>query len=250
MPPTVIVVRHGEAHHSKRPQLKCTPRLSTAILTRVADVADDFDMPDPGLTERGIEQAKILEADLRPRLPLYKSSECRIVASPLRRTIETVANGLRWLQQRGVSVELRAEWQETSDKPCDVGTDPSVAQAEWPWLSFSDLDPVYPSKTGLYEATEEAYQRRAACAKQWLYERPEKCIIIVTHSGFIKRMMDEPKFQNVEYHVYEFVGGAHGTEPQLRQIDRERPLEHEEHENHYARQIGSSTVAGPHHLTA
>ncbi|XXG93979.1 hypothetical protein Hte_000230 [Hypoxylon texense] len=165
MAPIVILIRHGEALHS-------------------------------------IEQSKALAAELAADFP-FAHEECRIVVSPLRRTLETLQYSLQWLRDRGVPVDVRAEWQETTNNPCDIGDDPSVLQEEWPDLDFSSLDPVYPHKTGLYEASEAAYQKRASFARRWLFKRPEKCILVVTHSGFLKRTVQGPKYKNVEYRTYE-----------------------------------------------
>lgn len=165
-------------------------------------------MPDPELTEKGIEQCRQLAEDLEARFT-FTRDECRIVVSPLRRTLQTVQHGLQWLRDRNVPVEVRAEWQvglhprgtnsegsvrtdpiqETTDYPCDVGTELSVLEKDWPDFDFSTLDPVYPQKTGLYEASEDAFRRRASFAKRWLYERPEKCIVVVTREQL-------PRIQN------------------------------------------------------
>lgn len=41
----------------------------------------------------------------------FLRDECRIVASPLKRTLQTVQHGLEWLRDCHVPVEVRAEWQ-------------------------------------------------------------------------------------------------------------------------------------------
>jgi broad specificity phosphatase PhoE len=86
-----------------------------------------------------------------------------------------------------------------------VGTEVSLISAEWPDLDFTQLDPLYPAKTGLYGPSEEALLKRALVAREWLYHRPEKYIIVVTHSGFIRRVVPgHRKYANVEYRVYDF----------------------------------------------
>ncbi|KAI0175642.1 phosphoglycerate mutase-like protein [Hypoxylon sp. FL1284] len=183
MSPTIILIRHGEALHN---------------------IAHDWGLPDPSLTEKGIEESRCLAADLEANFP-FAQDECRIVVSPLRRTLQTVQYSLQWLRDLGVPVEVRAEWQETSSNPCDIGQDASVLQDEWPDLDFSSLDPVYPQKIGLYESSEAAYRKRATFARRWLFQRPEKCIVVVTHSGFLRRTVKGPKYKNVEYRTYKLV---------------------------------------------
>ncbi|KAI8961847.1 phosphoglycerate mutase-like protein [Daldinia sp. FL1419] len=196
MAPIIILIRHGEALHN---------------------INNEWDLPDPVLTEKGVEQCEALAEKLEQNFG-FASEECRILVSPLRRTLQTVRFGLQWLRDRGVPTEVRAEWQETTDNPCDIGDDPAVIKDEWPDFDFSTLDPIYPQKTGLYENSEEAFQRRASFAKRWLFERPEKCIVVVTHSGFLKRLIKGPKYQNVEYRTYELVEDA--DDLQLNEIDR------------------------------
>lgn len=166
-------------------------------------------------------QCKYLEEDLRRRYDLTKENTL-IVVSPLRRTLQTYEHGLKWLSDEGVPVELRAEWQasttaplsypvltagslqETTGNPCDIGSDVAEIAKDWPELDFSRLDPVYPAKTGLYDPSEECLRRRALFARQWLYHRPEKYVIVVTHSGFIQRTVVGVKYKNVEYRTYNF----------------------------------------------
>ncbi|KAI0482323.1 histidine phosphatase superfamily [Xylariaceae sp. FL0804] len=184
MAPIVVLIRHGEATHN---------------------IDDDWSIFDPVLTENGIKQCEVMAADLEPKFP-FTRDECRIVVSPLTRTLQTAHHGLSWLIQRGVPVEVRAEWQETTDNPCDIGDTRSKIEKDWPKYDFSKLDPAWPSKTGLYGPSEEDIQKRAAVARQWLSEQPEKCIVVVTHSGFLKRLVDGPKYRNMEYRTYGFDG--------------------------------------------
>lgn len=71
-------------------------------------------------------------------------------------------------------------------------------------MDFSQLDPVYPAKTGLYNPSEESLLKRAKIAREWLYHRPEKRIIVMTHSGFIRRVAPGRKYANAEYRIYDF----------------------------------------------
>lgn len=89
MPPTVLLIRHGQARHN------CT---------------EEYDIPDPELTELGQQQCRALEQHLRQHLPLADKVEC-IITSPMRRTLETTTLGLDWLIKRGVPVEADALWQ-------------------------------------------------------------------------------------------------------------------------------------------
>lgn len=63
---------------------------------------------------------------------------------------------------------------------------------------------MYPAKTGLYDPSEESLLKRARFAREWLYHRPEKNIIVMTHSGFIRRVAPGRKYANAEYGIYDF----------------------------------------------
>ncbi|KAK8082249.1 phosphoglycerate mutase protein [Apiospora saccharicola] len=181
MAPHVILIRHGEATHR-------------------------------------VLQCEYLEKDLRSRYDFEKDSTL-IVVSPAKRTLQTYHHGLKWLSDEGVPVLLRAEWQETTGNPCDICTDIAVIEKEWPSLDFSQLDPVYPAKTGLYFPSEDALLKRARFAREWLFHRPEKHIVIVTHSGFLQRVAKGQKYRNVEYKMYEFIDEASSQDFKLREID-------------------------------
>ncbi|KAK7941122.1 uncharacterized protein PG986_013509 [Apiospora aurea] len=181
MAPHVVMIRHGEATHR-------------------------------------VLQCEYLEKDLRSRYSFEKESTL-IVVSPAKRTLQTYHHGLKWLSDEGVPVLLRAEWQETTGNPCDVCTEVAVIEKEWPSLDFAQLDPVYPAKTGLYFPSEEALQKRARFAREWLFHRPETHIVIVTHSGFLQRVAKGQKYKNVEYKMYEFEEDAPSQDFRLREID-------------------------------
>ncbi|KAK9773541.1 putative Phosphoglycerate mutase [Seiridium cardinale] len=210
MPPQIILIRHGQALHNIDDNWSNIP-------------VHDWNIGDPALTTKGEAQCKQLALDLQ-----YKHSfpreETLIVVSPLRRTLQSYQHGLGWLAEEGVRVELRAEWQETTGNPCDIGSEVAAIEKEWPHLDFSQLDPVYPTKTGLYDPSEEALLHRAKIAREWLYHRSEKHVIVMTHSGFIRRVApDGTKYANAEYRTYDFAQEDEKDGPrQFKLIEREQ----------------------------
>ncbi|KAI1504450.1 histidine phosphatase superfamily [Biscogniauxia marginata] len=203
MAPLIILIRHAQALHN---------------------IDDDWELHDPGLTKKGIEQCQVLATELERKFP-FAADECRIVVSPLTRTLQTVHYALPWLRDQGVPVEVRAEWQESTNNPCDIGTGPTSIKKDWPDFDFSQLDPIYPQKVGLYGASEEALLKRASIARRWLSGRPEKCIVVVTHSGFLKRVVKGARFRNVEYRTYEAVDNNLTGDIELKELAEEQPLE-------------------------
>lgn len=114
---------------------------------------------------------------------------------------------LSWLIEKGVPVVLKAEWQENSDKPCDVGSPISVAKEEFPQYDWDTLDPIYPAKTGLYTYTKEDIARRGATVREWLRNRPEKVIAVVTHSGFLRVGVSYRRYENADFRIFDFAEG-------------------------------------------
>ncbi|KAI1086450.1 phosphoglycerate mutase-like protein [Rostrohypoxylon terebratum] len=185
MPPTLILVRHAQARHN-------------------AEV--NFELPDPDLTEEGHRQC----ADLRRSLvenPLAQKAEL-VVVSPLRRTIQTALRSVDWLIEKGVKVEADASWQENSPKPCDTGSPVDELTQKFPVVDFSKVDPVFPDKTSpaasQYHFTKPAILGRAQVALEKLYTRPEKVIIVVSHSAFLRLAVSGYWFFNADYRIFDF----------------------------------------------
>lgn len=126
------------------------------------------------MTYLGITQCGNLRQHLQA-LPLARQVEL-VVVSPMRRTIQTALFALSWLIQDGTPILARTEWQENSDKPCDTGSTVEELAQEFPNVDFSQLDAIYPSKTGLYAFNRESIVRRGVAARRWLRQRPEKVV--------------------------------------------------------------------------
>ena len=112
--------------------------------------------------------------------------------------------GLGWLIERGVPVILRAEWQETSAKPCDTGSEISVVSKEFPELNWAAVDTEYPSKTGIYEWSRKGLENRGIIAKKWLKARDEKVIAVVSHAGFLRGAVSERRYHNADFRIFDF----------------------------------------------
>ncbi|KAF1950694.1 phosphoglycerate mutase-like protein [Byssothecium circinans] len=187
MPPTLLLIRHAQALHN---------------------VASDWSLHDPPLSELGEQQCKELEESL-------KNSEIGnqvelIVVSAMRRTLQTASIGVEWLiKERGIKVLPDAGWQENSDQPCDTGSDISVMKKEFPDFDFSAVDPLYPDKmtnidTNPYAFTPKALLARGQTCLKALYNRPEKVIAVVSHSGFLRVAICNRRFFNADWRVFEF----------------------------------------------
>lgn len=82
-------------------------------------------------------------------------------------------------------------------------------------MDFSTVDPVYPDKTSpagaKYAYHKAAILGRAQSALADLYVRPEKAVIVVSHSGFLRQAVTGSWFFNADYRIFDFDGTASGT---------------------------------------
>ncbi|ETI22944.1 hypothetical protein G647_04738 [Cladophialophora carrionii CBS 160.54] len=195
MAPTLVLVRHAEALHNQ---------------------TNDPSIPDPELSSLGIEQCAALRDSLKERFP--KTADVGlIVVSPMRRTLQTASIALDWLISEGVKVEVDADWQEIYDKPCDTGSPLSDLEAEFPAFDFSVVDPVYPNKSspegGRYAHNRSAVLARAQAALGKLYGRPERLIIVVSHSSFMRLAVSGTYYTNADYRIFDFSERKSNDEP-------------------------------------
>jgi len=167
MAPRVHLVRHAQGFHN----------LSVA----------NHAIHDPLLTPAGIEQCKILSS----MFP-YISDIDLVVASPLKRTMYTALYSFSGpIEKKHLKVIALPELQETSDLPCDTGSDPTQLAKELDGkpIDLSELDKSeaqhWNNKRGRWAPHSDAIVARAKVAREWLRARPERDIVVVTHGGFL-----------------------------------------------------------------
>ena len=127
----------------------------------------------------------------------------------MRRTLETMTIGLDFLIKKGVPVLPDANWHENADKPCDTGNTMEIIGKEFPQYDFSGVDPLYPDKTSNLSTNPYAFTQKAIVARgqtclKDLYNRPEKVIAVVSHSGFLRTSVCNRMFFNADWRVFEF----------------------------------------------
>ncbi|KAJ5899604.1 hypothetical protein N7495_004348 [Penicillium taxi] len=193
MPPIIHCVRHAQGFHN----------LS----------AENFVLPDPTLTDLGHAQCRKLQEDFP-----YHTQIDLVTASPLHRTIDTALKSFEPVFATHPEMKLIAlsDLQETSDLPCDTGTDPSDLREEYADkpVNLNLVREGWNSNTGRYAATNEAIDERARDARLWLKARPEKEIIVVTHGSLLHYLTQDWEdstlyhgtgWKNTEWRSYEFV---------------------------------------------
>ncbi|KAK8137923.1 histidine phosphatase superfamily [Apiospora sp. TS-2023a] len=211
MSPTIHLVRHGEAEHN---------------------VSFNCQIRDPGLTEVGGAQCRMLGNDFP-----YMDRVTHLVASPLRRTVQTAYWAFLvplWTSDDDEKQEHRTilalgELQECSRHPCDIGLSVEELTQCAEHLDLSRVDPNWNSKSGLYAPSEPAIRMRAERARVILRELAAKAskggddrdddvhIVVVSHGTMIQYLTERPDarkshFHNCEYRSYKFVD-LYGDDP-------------------------------------
>lgn len=196
--PTIYLVRHAEAVHN---------------------VAKDFNIRDPGLTELGFSQAVALATGF-PAL----DSVAVILSSPLRRTIETTITGFGNMIKNdssdAVKLILDPDLQERSAEPCDTGSEVVVLQQRFPGLDFSALSDGWYVKEGPYTSDDEAVAARAKRMRLKFLELStgletatgslRKDIVVVTHGVFMKYLAQDQAIDlsKAGWKAFKFAAGA------------------------------------------
>ncbi|PWY78362.1 phosphoglycerate mutase family protein [Aspergillus heteromorphus CBS 117.55] len=196
MPPIIHCVRHAQGVHN----------LNTA----------NHVIPDPLLTELGNEQCQ----KLRDSFPRHAQIDL-VTASPLRRTLYTALQSFEPVFQAHPDTKLIAlpDVQETSDVPCDTGSEPAaLAEEMGQRVDLGLVREGWNVKTGRYAPTHKAIKERARAARRWLKARPEKEIVLVSHGGFLHYFTEDWEesslyqgtgWTNTEYRTYEFTEDIH-----------------------------------------
>ncbi|QSS57683.1 phosphoglycerate mutase [Histoplasma capsulatum var. duboisii H88] len=208
MPPIIHCVRHAQGYHN----------LSHA----------NHILSDPLLTPHGESQCRALSAEFP-----HHSRIDLVVASPLRRTLYTALLSFEdQIKSKGLKIVALPEIQETSDVPCDVGSDLAVLRKEVEENGMPvDLELVggdWNSKKGKWAPSAEAIANRAREARRWLKARPEKEIVVVSHGGFLHYFTEDWQdstlyqgtgWRNTEYRTFTFTSSADRDDLYGRPVD-------------------------------
>lgn len=199
MPPIIHCVRHAQGVHNLSLQ--------------------NHQLLDPSLTRYGEEQCR----NLARIFPYHNKIEL-LVSSPLVRCLQTTIISFDMEISSGQVILAHPDAQETLNVPCDTGKNPEDLMK---FLSGKPVDlslvhDGWNSKEGRYSESVDAVANRAKDLRQWLRDRPEKHIVLVTHGGFLHWFTEEwtkaerkagtaevgTSWANAEFRSYEFVGSS------------------------------------------
>ncbi|KAI9724427.1 MAG: hypothetical protein M1812_000495 [Candelaria pacifica] len=102
-----------------------------------------------------------------------------------------------------------------------MGTEVAVLSREFPQLDFSTVFSEYPSKTGRWAFSQSAITQRGKDCLRWLKMRPERLIIVTSHSGFLRLGVSHCQYANADYRVFDFEQGD-GEELVEREVTEKR----------------------------
>ncbi|KAH3939205.1 hypothetical protein HBI25_194960 [Parastagonospora nodorum] len=221
MPPKVHLIRHAQGEHN---------------------VSHDYTIPDAVLTAKGKEQCRALSA----AFPHHQNVET-VFASPLRRTIQTAALSFGpTLARKEVPFILLPGLQEVGNIESDTGiadTPEDLRQIlpalfaedeltfELEKIDSSALTQGWNSKASYWAYEKPAISRRAADVRNWLFQRPEAEVIVVTH-GAIAHFLTEDwdvedpmigtAYKNCEHREFVFTSDSTSADAHVEETERSR----------------------------
>ncbi|KAH9874828.1 hypothetical protein IAQ61_004018 [Plenodomus lingam] len=207
MSPKIHLIRHAQGEHNS---------------TR------NYAIRDAVLTPKGKEQCRTLRSAFE-----YHNEVDIVFASPLRRTIQTAALSLGpALSRKEVPFILMPVLQEVSNIGCDVGIADTAedvkqflpelfAEGEVEFdiekVDASAVTKGWNSKRGYWAYEKQAIMKRATDFRNFLFQRPEKQIVLVTHGAFahfltedwdVEDPMTGTAYKNCEHREFVFTDSS------------------------------------------
>lgn len=135
---------------------------------------------DPDLTKRGREQCERLQQDF----PFHDQVDF-IMASPIRRTIQTALIGLApAIDKRGLKVLLVPRAQETSCKPSDTGSSVSKLKEEFgDKISLDRMTDGWNSNNGEWAMDVDHIEAHVRQLRHYIHSLDCKEAVLVAHGG-------------------------------------------------------------------
>ncbi|RYP49119.1 hypothetical protein DL768_005116 [Monosporascus sp. mg162] len=206
MGPTIDIVRHAEAFHNI---------MGSGVR-------------DPSLTPQGEVQCQNLALEFP-----YRDWVAYVVASPMRRTIETAILGFGAVLAAGKKIIPLPELQEVNSSPSSTGSPADTLRAEYGGtvdLARLDNDWYLKGPNTEFAPDPAKVEARARRARVWLRElartvAADAHIVVVTHGEFVHWLTDDfagvsmrfnTGWYNAEFRSYEFASlGGEDTEAAL-----------------------------------
>lgn len=168
---TLYWIRHGES------------------LSNISE--SNYKIVDPCLTLKGYEQCELLKKKLE--IDKIIDDIDLIVVSPLHRTLETYDNIIEKKKYKNILTLSLDEIRERIDLPCHKRTLISEKKNKYKFINFDEIknnhDLMYDKFNGM-EPKNNVIQR-CKWFINWLKNRKEKNIMIITHGNFLLPMFSD-----------------------------------------------------------
>lgn len=163
MAPILHCIRHAQGYHN---------------LSREGQDCTQF--PDPDLTKRGREQCE----RLRDEFPYHDQVDV-IMASPIRRTIQTAMIGLApAIEKNGLKILLTPRAQETSSLPSDTGSSLSKLKEEFGnKVDTRRMVNAWNSNEGEWAMENESIERHVVELRHFIQGLDCEQAVLVAHGG-------------------------------------------------------------------
>jgi broad specificity phosphatase PhoE len=107
-----------------------------------------------------------------------------LLASPLRRAIQTCQISFAPCVERGLVIVAIPHAEEVSVTPSDTGSPLDVLREEFGEVDFNFLKEEWYLREGEFTSDAKAVNARATKLRTWIKRRPEKEIALVSHGFF------------------------------------------------------------------
>lgn len=155
----------------------------------------DANKLDPDLTATGVSQAKSLGRSFP-----YLTPDSLIVASPLRRSLNTAIHAFKpHLLATNSQILALPDLQELSQWPCDTGSSLASLLTEFREhpVDFEGVTYNYDSKDGYFSPSERRTLQRMTNMRQWLYEQDAQNIVCVGHGHCLQLLVSEGSYEQI-----------------------------------------------------
>mmetsp|Transcript_6569 Transcript_6569/g.18433 ORF Transcript_6569/g.18433 Transcript_6569/m.18433 type:complete len:278 (-) Transcript_6569:205-1038(-) len=179
----ISFIRHGEGDHNVAQRLwRARPDWDGVSEPYTPANDPDNRYLDPSLTDKGRQQAR----DLRPRTAVMMKTPVELmVVSPMRRATQTALIAFEPHLGEGLKVLAHELCHERAGAhTCDKRVGKTSLAAEFPGVDYSligEEDPYWSSG----RETESEVSTRAGQFLEWLATRPEKRIVVASHSAWL-----------------------------------------------------------------
>lgn len=181
----VHFIRHGQGHHN-------VFGAEWALAGKLGNAYSDVGCPqDAELTVLGLSQAAALQPVLKDVLSStpasISSSSVLVLVSPMRRAIQTALAAIEGESSLDQVYALELLHEQAGLHVCDKRLTKSELKTYFPKVNFdwieTEDDPLWGD--GSKRESPESVLRRSYAFLMWLRERPEKQIIVASHSAFL-----------------------------------------------------------------